>query len=87
MSSANFTVLLTRQFEKDLKKLPANIKNQLLTALQQLAIDPYYGDQLKGLKIGQRKWRIGNYRIRYDIEGKKVILHAVKHRKDVYKTR
>lgn len=85
MSNINFNVLLTRQFEKDLKKLPVNVQKQLLLALKQLAVDPYYGNKLKGLKIGEWKWRIGNYRIRYDIEGKNVVLHAVKHRKGIYR--
>ena len=35
-------------------------------------------------KVGWRI-RVGDYRIRYDIEGDRVLLYRVRHRRDIYR--
>jgi mRNA-degrading endonuclease RelE of RelBE toxin-antitoxin system len=37
------------------------------------------------VQIGQWRIRVGDYRIRYDIEGNRVLLYRVRHRKDIYR--
>lgn len=41
--------------------------------------------KLASIKIGKWRIRIGDYRIRYDIEGDKVVLLRILHRKDIYR--
>jgi mRNA-degrading endonuclease RelE of RelBE toxin-antitoxin system len=36
-------------------------------------------------EIGQFRWRVGNYRIRYDISGRDVIILRVIKREDAYR--
>jgi len=47
--------------------------------------DPYRGRKLHGPRIGRWRWRVGDYRIRYDVGAREVHLHVVRHRKDVYR--
>lgn len=62
----------------------------MIAALRQ---DPYNrGRQhkirkLKGLKVGEGQWRIalGDYRIRYDIVGREVVLYSCKLRREAYR--
>jgi mRNA-degrading endonuclease RelE of RelBE toxin-antitoxin system len=37
------------------------------------------------VSIGQWRTRVGDYRIRYDIEGEEVSLYRVRHRRDIYR--
>lgn len=43
--------------------------------------------KLAGVVKGEGQWRIrwGDYRVRYDIEEDDVILHSVRHRKEIYR--
>jgi len=53
--------------------------------VERSAQNPYQGMKLTSIKIGHWRIRIGDYRIRYDIEGNKVILLRILHRKDIYR--
>ncbi len=37
------------------------------------------------VKVGPWRYRVGDYRVRYDVEDQVVILHIVRHRKEVYR--
>ena len=43
------------------------------------------GRKLGGVAVGQWRYRVGDYGIRYDIKGPVVYLHVVRHRKEVYR--
>ena len=57
-----------------------------------LVLDPqnvsrrYDIKKLGGIDQGDGQWRIrsGVYRLRYDIEDHRVILHSINHRKEAY---
>lgn len=88
-----FRVYTTSSFDRELKK--AASKNcKLLAAFEKivavLSANPFNlgGHDIKklsGVDIGQWRIRFGDYRIRYNVEGSKVILHAIRNRKDAYK--
>jgi len=80
-----YRLVPTRRFEDDFMELPKNVQRQVLNALERIRVDPYRGQKLTGAKVGQRRYRVGDYRIRYDIEGLVVVLHVVRHRKEVYR--
>ena len=82
---ASFRLVPTKRFEDDFRELPRRIQGQVLNALDRIHADPHRGQKLAGTKVGQWRYRVGDYRIRYDIEGPAIILHVVRHRKDVYR--
>jgi mRNA interferase RelE/StbE len=57
----------------------------VLAALDALQTNPYQGQQLTDMPIGQWRIRVGDYRIRYDIEADRVLLYRVRHRRDIYR--
>jgi len=73
--------------EEDLAKLSGNIRGRIIRAIEsRLATEPSrYGVRLRQSLGGLWKIRIGDYRIVYEIEGEKVAVWAIRHRKDVYR--
>lgn len=72
---------------KDLKKLPRQIKEKALIIVEKfLASDPFSGKPLSGPYKGLWKYRIGDYRIIYSIENKRLVVFVlrIRHRKNVY---
>ena len=79
-------IVYPKHFERDFKKLPEDIQRQVILKLQSLEKDPLKNcRKLEAVEAGHFRARCGNYRIRYDIDKKYIILHSVKHRKDIYR--
>jgi mRNA interferase RelE/StbE len=80
-----FTLVIARSFLKDLQKLdrPDQVRNR--KALPEIQESPYRGRKIVSADIGQYRWRVGNYRIRYDIAGDEVHILRVIKREDVYR--
>jgi mRNA interferase RelE/StbE len=57
----------------------------VLAVLDELQVNPYQGSRLTNVPIGQWRMRVGDYRLRYDIEANRVLLYRVRHRRDIYR--
>lgn len=84
-----YTLVFSRSAQKDLKKLDnetrRRIGKKLLFFLNQE--DPLsHSRQLVHSNIGEYRFRIGHYRVVFDIHDNKIEIVSVKHRKDVYKS-
>jgi len=82
----SFRLLYHRAIKKDLKAIPKKEQNRIKRALEQkIAVDPaYFGQALKGSLKPSFKFRVGNYRIIYDVVGKDIHVLMIAHRKSVY---
>ena len=80
-----FTLVISNRFRRDLRRLDAQVHRRVLAALDALQTNPYQGQQLTDMPIGQWRIRVGDYRIRYDIEADRVLLYRVRHRRDIYR--
>ncbi len=84
--SKHYQIIPTETFLKDLeKRVNPQYALQIEKAIDELGKNPYQGIKLASIKIGKWRIRIGDYRIRYDIEGDKVVLLRILHRKDIYR--
>lgn len=90
-----FRIVTTPAFERDVRrriKEDPGLLDALEDALTALSIDPHNRNQqhnirkLTGVKRGegQRRLRVGDYRLRYDIIGREVVLYSFRHRREVY---
>ncbi|MEA1957702.1 MAG: type II toxin-antitoxin system RelE/ParE family toxin [Euryarchaeota archaeon] len=77
---------LLNSFQKQEKKLNAEVKERVIEAVEEILSDPYSGVDLKGNLRGYRDKRVGKYRIVYKIDEseKRVIFFDVDLRKRVY---
>lgn len=93
--NGTFRVVTTPSFEREFRKVSqrnAKLLDVLDELIGVLAEDPHgrSGRQgikkLEGLKPGEGQWRIRwrEYRLRYDVFGREVVLHPFRHRKEAY---
>lgn len=90
-----FRVLIAPAFERDFRKISRGQPSMVEAMEELLAIlrrDPHNRSgqhkikKLAGYKPGEGQWRIRwrEYRLRYDILGKDVVLYSFRHRKEAY---
>jgi mRNA-degrading endonuclease RelE of RelBE toxin-antitoxin system len=90
-----FRVLTTPAYERDFRTISRGHRS-VLDAMEEMFVilrsDPYNRSgqhqikKLAGTKPGEGQWRIRwkEYRLRYDILGRDVVLYSFRHRKDAY---
>jgi len=79
-----YELVFTRHFEKDFRVLPGEMQKRLLLRLKDLQADPFKdARKLKGVLRGRFRVRVGEYRVRYDLDEKTILLYYVKHRKEI----
>ena len=77
----------TPAFVTDLKKLEPSLQRRILKAIEtKLLIRPFQHARKLVDKRGPGRWRfrVGDYRIRFDIEGNTLLFYRVRHRREVY---
>ena len=81
-----YDLVYTFRAEKDIKKLSADIKERIGRTLSRYKQDPHgYSETLIDAKLGAYRFRIGDYRVIFDIEGNEIVVLRVGHRKDIYR--
>lgn len=85
-----YKIELSKQAEKffvRLLKSNRKIGLRIAKTIDSLAENPELGIELKGELLGLRKYRVGSYRIIYQIKKSKLLISVIDigHRKDVYR--
>ena len=85
--SSPFAARYSHCFLDDLRKLDPPVQRRILKAIEaKLLADPFkYSRKLAG-KTGPGRWRyrVGDYRIRFDIQGRILLFYRVRHRREIY---
>lgn len=83
-----YTIIVPKTVQKQLDTLPDDIYERIAVKIQQLADDPRPDGVVK-MKGADNEYRIriGDYRVRYEINDKELIILLLqcKHRRDVYR--
>ncbi|MGK7886361.1 MAG: type II toxin-antitoxin system RelE/ParE family toxin [Crocosphaera sp.] len=83
-----YTIIIPKPVQKQLKQLSPEIYQRIITKISQLADEPRPAGvkKLKGFN-NEYRIRIGNYRVRYEINDSEliIILVSCRHRRDVYR--
>jgi mRNA interferase RelE/StbE len=78
-------VVLTRRAVKDLEKLDDQTRKRILEKLRTNAADPLQQSiKLTASKLGTYRYRVGDYRIIFDLEDDTVIVLRVGNRREIY---
>jgi len=81
-----YNILLSHKFDKDFSRLERALQDRVVDGLRELKENPHAGKQLRGKIKELWSWRIGKYRILYQIQEDKLLVFviSVRHRKHVY---
>jgi mRNA interferase RelE/StbE len=84
----SYTIITPKAVQKQLDTLPDEVYERIAVQIQQLAEAPRPDGvvKMKGTD-NEYRIRIGDYRIRYEIDDKKqiILLLQCRHRKDIYR--
>lgn len=84
----SYSVVLTNPAKKQIRKLPRDVREQIIFALEGLAEDPHPYNSTK-LVGHENAWRIkvGHYRVIYDVLDEELVVSVVRaaHRREVYR--
>lgn len=83
-----FDYQFTKTSLKRFKKLPKDIQIRIIGKLDFFCAqdDPIdFAEPLIKSDLGQYRFRIGDYRISFDVENEILIIHDVDHRKNIYR--
>jgi mRNA interferase RelE/StbE len=81
-----YKVLLTQRALKDLDALEKHVRIRIINKLKEYASQPI-GDirKLESPKIGTYRFRVGEYRVVFDIDGENLVVLRAGHRKTIYR--
>jgi mRNA interferase RelE/StbE len=81
-----YRLVYTRRAVKDIEKLDRSVRQRIGKALLRYENDPVkYGEKLTDPAIGSYRFRIGDYRVIFDLEGPDIVVLRVGHRRELYK--
>lgn len=76
-----YNIEFTKQAMKDLHRIPQNYATLIIKKIKQLSINPYDAvleiKKLKGIEEVYRL-RVGDYRVIYELEDKKLLINIIK---------
>ena len=78
----------TKKSEKQFKKLDNQIKARSVEKLDfwcKTGSPMIFGESLHDFELGSYRFRIGDYRVTFDVEDETIVVLAVGHRRDIYK--
>ena len=81
-----YEIILTQRALKDLENIDKETQQRIALKLKEYAEEPLkYARKLTHPKIGTYRFRIGDYRIIFDIDGAIVVILRIGHRSHIYK--
>ncbi len=83
----SYRLTYTQKSLKDIAKLDRIVKKLIAKKLLEFEKDPLkFSEPLKESKFGKRRFRIGDYRVTFDIENREIVILRVGHRREIYKS-
>lgn len=81
-----YILTFTQRSLKDLEKLDRIVKKRIAKKLLEFEREPLkHSEPLKEFKFGKRRFRIGDYRLTFDIEDEEIVILRIGHRREIYK--
>jgi len=81
-----YKLIYTFRADRDIRRLEPGIKKRLEKILRKYEENPLkYAEKLTDSQLGTYRFRIGDYRVVFDLEKEKIIILRVGHRGEIYR--
>jgi len=81
-----YEIVLTIRAVKDLENLDKKTKKRIIDYLKENNINPLaHAIKLTNPKLGSYRFKIGDYRVVFDIDNKTLVILRIGHRKSIYR--
>ena len=81
-----YKLVYTRRADRDIRSLDPGIRERLGKSLLRYSVDPLkYAEKLTNSSLGDYRFRVGDYRVIFDIVGKEIVVLRVGHRREIYR--
>jgi mRNA interferase RelE/StbE len=82
----SYRLVYTRKAVRDIDRLDAGVKKRIGASLLRFKDNPLqYAERLTDPEFGSYRFRIGDYRVIFDIEGNDIVVLRAGNRKEIYK--
>ena len=82
----SYRLVYAQKAVRDIDRLDAGVKKRIGTTLLRFKDNPLqYAERLTDPELGGYRFRIGDYRVIFDIEGNDIVVLRAGHRKEIYK--
>ncbi|MGC9781243.1 MAG: type II toxin-antitoxin system RelE/ParE family toxin [Candidatus Heimdallarchaeota archaeon] len=80
-----YEIVFTKRAVKDLEKLEQKVKDRIIKKLRECKLDPLtHAKKLTNPKLGSFRFKIGDYRVIFDLDDRIIVILRVGHRKTIY---
>lgn len=81
-----YRLVYTKRAVKDIEKLDIVAKRRLKSELEKLAISPLKrSKKLIDTQLGEYRYRVGDYRVIFDLNDNEIVILRVGHRREIYR--
>jgi len=81
-----YRLAYTHRAARDIGGLEESVKKRIGKSLKRYAGEPLkYASKLTDPALGTYRFRIGDYRVIFDIEDEEIVVLRVGHRRDIYR--
>ena len=81
-----YELLYTKRAARDISRLDQVAKERLRKTLERYAQSPFdYAKKMVDPALGTYRFRIGEYRVIFDVESNKIVVLRVGHRREIYR--
>jgi len=73
---------------KELERLPKHVQRRIISKIDYYILSKkplFFADRLIDHRIGQYRFRVGDYRVIFDVEDDRIVILTLDHRKDIYR--
>jgi len=81
-----FQLVYTRRARDDVEALDHLARKRLAKKMEQLAKDPFrQSKKIHDPALGSYRFRVGDYRVIFDIDGANIVILRIGHRREIYR--
>jgi mRNA interferase RelE/StbE len=81
-----YRIVFTRKAVRDISGLEPQVKDRIKETLEKYRRDPLsYARKMVARSLGTYRFRIGDYRVIFDLEDDDIVILRIGHRREIYR--